>query len=95
MATDVPNGCPTIFIRVHLKGERMLWVPDTGEVEKASDAVEEVQLSPRFADRLFAPVDTLQASMTYIRAYCPVEFVNQAERAIESATASAFAMEPS
>jgi hypothetical protein len=95
MATDVPNGFPTIFIRVHPKGERMLWVPDTGEVEKASDAVEEVQLSPRLADRLFAPVDPLQASMTYIRAYCPVEFVNQAERAIESATASAFAMEPS
>jgi len=73
----------------------MLWVPDTGEVEKASDAVEEVQLSPRFADRLFAPVDALQAPMTYIRACCPLEFVNQPERAIESATASAFAMEPS
>jgi hypothetical protein len=94
MATDVPNGFPTIFIQVHLKGERMLWVPDTGEVEKASEAVEEVQLSPRFTE-LFAPVDALQASMTYIRAYCPIEFVNQAERAIESATASAFAMEPS
>jgi hypothetical protein len=95
MATDVPNGFPTIFIQGFLKRERMLWVPATGEVEKARDAVEEVQLSPRFADRLFARLDALQASLTYIRAYCPIEFVNQAERAIESATASAFAMEPS
>jgi hypothetical protein len=79
MATDVPNGFPTIFIQVHLKGERGVWVPATGEVEKATDAVEELQLSPTFSDR----------------AYCPIEFVNQAERAIESATAPAFAMEPS
>jgi hypothetical protein len=57
--------------------------------------VEEVQLAPRFANRPFAPLDALQASLTYIRAYCPIEFVNQAERAIESATASTFAMEPS
>jgi hypothetical protein len=95
MATDVPNGFPTIFIQVDLKRERMLWVPATGEVEKAKDAVEEVQFAPRFADRPFAPLDALQASLTYIRTYCPIEFVNQAERAIESATASAFAMEPS
>jgi hypothetical protein len=70
-------------------------VPATGKVEKARDAVEEVQLSPSLADRLFAPLDALQASLTYIRAYGPIEFVNQAEGAIESATASAFAMEPS
>jgi len=95
MVTDVPNGFPIIVIQVHLKGERMLRVPATGDVEKARDAVEEVQLSPRFADRLFAPLDALQASMTYILAYCPIEFVNQAERTIESATASASAMEPS
>ncbi|HEY1946903.1 MAG TPA: hypothetical protein VGG97_07845 [Bryobacteraceae bacterium] len=38
--------------------------------------------------------DALQASSTYIRAYGPIEFVNQAERAIESATAPAFAIEP-
>jgi hypothetical protein len=95
MATDARNDFPTIFIHVHLKGKRMLWVPATGEVEKARDAVEEVQLSPRFADRLFAPLDALQASLTYIRTHCPIEFVNQAERAIERATASAFAMEPS
>jgi hypothetical protein len=93
-ATDVPNGFPTIFIQVHLKGADALG-PATGEVEKASDAVEEVLLSPRFADRLFAPVNALQASLTCVRAYFPIEFVNQAERAIESATASAFAMEPS
>jgi hypothetical protein len=73
----------------------MFRVPAIGEVEKASDAMEEVQLSPRLADRLFAPLDALQASLTYIRAYCPVELVNQAERAIENATASAFAIEPS
>jgi hypothetical protein len=57
----------------------MLWFLLPAKLSKARDAVEEVQLSPMFSDRV----------------YRPIEFVNQAERAIESATAPAFGVEPS